>query len=527
MTEDGIAEAFIEFAKKEKLSFFEPSLSVNSFDAEKYERLMDRLEAATIKFGDLERTLRIDSEFFRKKYLAIANTLNKKNLKAITDVVHVFDGNHMKISDSFTDSGIPYYRGQDIHNFFIEQSSPIFIDKNTFNLPYMKRSHLKQGDVLLSIVGTIGKISLVSTDSDATCNCKLAILRSKQIQPEFFAAYLNSEFGQNQIKRFTRGAVQMGLILEDMNQLVIPELSQTIKDRVTLIIQYAEKALKDSELTYQQVEELLLLELGLKDWQPTEENIAVKSFTESFAKSDRLDAEHYQPKYDEFYQRLLKAAKSKNWTIKQYKDLSSKFKYGTSFPLHYLDTGVPFLRIADLQKYRFDQENLKYISAQAAQGQTAKVNTGDVLISRSGTLGLAIEIPEELNGAIFGSYFILTKPNQSILHPTYLAFYINSLIGKIQTEQANTGAIQTNLTIPVLENLKIVCPDLEVQQNFVDLVNQSYAAEDKSKQLLEIAKTGVEKAIEENEERATAWINKQLEKLNINILTSLKENESN
>ena len=131
---------------------------------------------------------------------------------------------------------------------------------------------------------------------------------------------------------------------------------------------------------------------------------------------------------------------------------------------------------------------------------------------------LTIEIPEELNGAIFGSYFILTKPNPKILHPTYLAFYINSLIGKIQTEQANTGAIQTNLTIPVLENLKIVCPSLEVQQNFVDLVNQSYAAEDKSKQLLEIAKTGVEKAIEENEERATAWINQKLNHLGIKLL---------
>lgn len=224
---------------------------------------------------------------------------------------------------------------------------------------------------------------------------------------------------------------------------------------------------------------------------------------------------------------MSQAAASKNWQIKQYKDLSSKFKYGTSFPLNYLDDGIPFLRIADLQKYRFDRENLKYISRQAARKQkAAKVQTGDVLISRSGTLGLAIEIPKELNGAIFGSYFILTKPNPKILHSTYLAFYINSLIGKIQTEQANTGAIQTNLTIPVLENLKIVCPDLEVQQNFVDIVNQSYEAEDKSKQLLEIAKTGVEKAIEENEDRATDLINQELKKLNINLST-IENNESN
>lgn len=40
---------------------------------------------------------------------------------------------------------------------------------------------------------------------------------------------------------------------------------------------------------------------------------------------------------------------------------------------------------------------------------------------------------------------------------------------------------------------------------------------DQSKQLLEIAKTGVEKAIEENEEVAINWIEKELQKLNVSI----------
>ena len=40
----------------------------------------------------------------------------------------------------------------------------------------------------------------------------------------------------------------------------------------------------------------------------------------------------------------------------------------------------------------------------------------------------------------------------------------------------------------------------------------------KSKQLLEIAKIGVEKAIETEEETATAWINQQLESLGVNLI---------
>ncbi len=51
----------------------------------------------------------------------------------------------------------------------------------------------------------------------------------------------------------------------------------------------------------------------------------------------------------------------------------------------------------------------------------------------------------------------------------------------------------------------------------VDKVNQSYDTQDQSKQLLEIAKTGVERAIETDEATATTWINEQLEALGVEL----------
>jgi hypothetical protein len=44
---------------------------------------------------------------------------------------------------------------------------------------------------------------------------------------------------------------------------------------------------------------------------------------------------------------------------------------------------------------------------------------------------------------------------------------------------------------------------------------QSYNAEDKSRQRLEIAKTGVAQSIETDEAIATTWINQQPEALNV------------
>ena len=81
--------------------------------------------------------------------------------------------------------------------------------------------------------------------------------------------------------------------------------------------------------------------------------------------------------------------------------------------LEYLESGVPFLRIANLSGNIFEPKNLKYISTQdALSAKSATVKTNDILISRSGTLGLSVVIPEFLDNSIYGSYFIKIRPNQ-------------------------------------------------------------------------------------------------------------------
>jgi len=163
-----------------------------------------------MKFSDLERTRRIDAEFFERRYIRTAQLLKTIATKSVVDVATISDGNHFAISEDFVEEGIPYYRGQDVvGHFFVEQSQPKHITKTAYDGPWMVRSHLRKGDVLLSIIGTIGELSVVSRTTPATCSCKLAILRPKTIAPEYLATFLRSRHGRSQIERLTRGAVQM------------------------------------------------------------------------------------------------------------------------------------------------------------------------------------------------------------------------------------------------------------------------------------------------------------------------------
>jgi type I restriction enzyme M protein len=530
LTEDGIAEAFIEFAKKENLSFFEiPPANATSlikgdrggaFDAVKYQQLMDRLEAVELSLSEVledNDKIRIDSEYFKLEYLSKLRHIKELTYRKIEEFAYVTDGIHESIQFD-ENSSINLISAKSPKDNIFDLSGNEYISQTQ----HIKnpRTALQKDDVIISTVGTIGNCAVVDeTILPANSDRHVGIVRiEKDFKPYFLSTFILSKYGRFQTLRESTGNVQLNLFIYKIKTLKIPFLSNYFQLIIQNIVKFAHELLIESQAIYQQAEDLLLTELGLKDWQPTEESIAVKSFSESFLSSGRLDAEYYQPKYDQLYQSLKTATLRNGWQLKKLSELSSLFKYGVSDSLEYIEEGVPFLRIADLNKHRFSQENLKFISNESAKKYKETVRQGDVIISRSGTLGIAVVIPEFLTNAVYGSYFILTRPKKELVLPTYLALYLNSLAGKMQTEQSNTGGIQTNLTIPVLESLVIACPSLESQQKFVNKVHDSYNAEEKSKQLLEVAKIGVEKAIETDEETATAWINQQLESLGVKLI---------
>ena len=525
LTEDGIAEAFIEFAKKENLSFFDlsPLSKGGAFDAVKYQQLMDRIEAAEVRFSEIDLGDRFDAEYFWKENLIIQAILKKKNTIAFYKLGHFVASAFYPAATQYYEIGdTPFIRCVDCIKYpLITNDQDDIFEK----LPYsfVKESKginlLSQRDMVITKVGTPCYASLLEEHKlVALSRTVLGVQKIKDVDPYYLLIFLRCKYGFNQLYRARELTIQYQLTLARVKNVRVYQANQDFQKLIRTIVYKYLKLIQVSKKLYQQAEDLLLTELSLKDWQPTEESIAVKSFSESFLSSGRLDAEYYQPKYDQLYQSLKTATLRNGWQLKKLSELSSLFKYGVSDSLEYIEEGVPFLRIADLNKHRFSQENLKFISNESAKKYKETVRQGDVIISRSGTLGIAVVIPEFLTNAVYGSYFILTRPKKELVLPTYLALYLNSLAGKMQTEQSNTGGIQTNLTIPVLESLVIACPSLESQQKFVNKVHDSYNAEEKSKQLLEVAKIGVEKAIETDEETATAWINQQLESLGVKLI---------
>jgi len=481
------------------------------FDEATYTALLNGLEASEVRYSELERTKRIDAEFFQKENIAIAQVLSKHTNHSIARIAAVFDGNHFEISSKFQEYGVPYYRGQDaVSNFFIEQASPVCIDEDSFNQPYMLRSHLRKDDILLSIVGSIGSVSIVTSDSPATCSCKLAILRPKELNGFYLASFLASKYGNNQIKKFVRGAVQTGLILEDMDQINVPIPSGKFQTKIETLIKAAHQMREQSKALYTEAENLLLEELGLKDWQPSDTNVAVKSFKESFSSTGRLDAEYYQPKYD---QTLAKLKTLKPTKIVPLENLLTLITNGHTPLYHDLSSGeVPFLTAEHITDFRINFNSEKRILMKHHQNELKRtqLQEGDILITIKGRIGNAAVVEHLTRASNINQDVALIRLIEDV-HPYYVVGYLNSKIGKIFMNQICTGQINPFLGLGNLQTLIVPLFQRERMDSIGDRlhhkVNQAYEAAQESNRLLETAKCGVEIAIEEDEVAALRWIN--------------------
>ncbi|MBI1919956.1 MAG: hypothetical protein HYS23_02635 [Geobacter sp.] len=444
----------------------------------------------------------MDTEFYSRDNIQALKNLEAKGAVPITKFVSVSDGNHMTISDGYCDEGgLPYYRGTDIYNFFIEQaSSPLRIEQRAFDIPNMRRSHLKKGDVLMSIVGAIiGNLSLVTTDAKATCSCKLAIMRPKDIEPSFLAIYLKSHYGQNQIQKYKRGAAQTGLILEDFDQILIPDFSSAFRLKITEIVTKTYDVLEQSQSTYSQAETLLLDALNLTTYAPTTQNTNIKSFKESFATSGRFDAEYYQPKFDEIEELI----KSNGDYFKRIEEIQTYNSRGMSAiydeagtvdmitQKHILETGLDY--------ENFDKTDIKHFSTDEA----SFVAENDILIYGTGANIGRTQPYLSVKKAVACQDIIILRV---IDDPVYVAFVINSFIGRFQTDKMRTGSAQPHLYPKDVAQFIIPFVDKDTQLKIRGKIISSLALKKQSTALLEIAKRAVEIAIEQDENAGMAYI---------------------
>ena len=468
---------------------------------------MGGLEAAIAPFSELERTLRIDAEYFKKAFLETQDALDPLTKENVANLTNVSDGNHFTISEDFVEKGVPYYRGQDVvGHFFIEAASPNYITEEAFNRKYMARSHLKKGDVLLSIVGTIGELSLVDNENPATCSCKLAILRPHSIAPEVLATFLQSRHGRNQINRLTRGAIQGSLLLEDMDQLWIPEWGSALSSKIVAIVHESRVQITSVSERATQAEQALVKALGLADWTPPEPLTYIASSADAFA-SGRLDAQYFMPAKTQVQAALRKLPG---------KPLGKRFSSVRQMMDPKKENVPPIVRnydVTDALQPILDDE--KELVATEEIGSIKKIfENGDVAISRLRAYlrEIAVVRTDGKMPSVGSSEFIVLRPKTKVdkaIAPETLLTFLRSAPVQTILKWCQDGSQHPRFSESDL--LAIHLPDAveAASAEIAAIVQKGFEARARAHALLDAAKRAVEIAIEDSEAAALAYLDKQ------------------
>lgn len=132
-------------------------------------------------------------------------------------------------------SGIPFYRGKEIiaksEGRKVENS--LFISEDRYNCLLKEYSVPKVNDILISAVGTIGKIYLVNKDDvpfyfkDGNL-IRIYNYNSKLVDPYYMYYLLKSKCGQNAIKEIEIGSTQKAITIKEFSNIAfdIPSLKE-------------------------------------------------------------------------------------------------------------------------------------------------------------------------------------------------------------------------------------------------------------------------------------------------------------
>ena len=489
LTRDGIAEAFIEFAKREGLSFFENS----SFDAAKYKILSEELEC-TEKFLSTcaaNKDFRIDSDFyirepFRNKifvYKKIGDCILSSQYGISIDMNE--DGN-----------GFPIYRMNEIHNQLCDTSVKKFAE---ISQAEFEKFQLRDGDVLFNrtnsyqFVGRTGiYYSAGSEDKIFASYLVRLVCNEKIILPEYLTAYLNTKYGVADIKRRARQSInQTNVNPEEVKEIELPILSKDFQAHIRKNFRQTHDCLIRADESYHAAEKILERALGLENFKPSAENVAIKSFSASFGLSGRLDAEFYQPKYDDIRKKLAELSGGRR--VKDFFRLVKDICDRRADCYRYVEIGdvnvSNGVAVANLIATDDLPDNAKIMT-----------QAGDILVSKVRPNRGAVAILRENNLLVSGAFAVLRSSGK---------FSVEVLQVMLRTEIYRDLMLKYNVgtSYPVIKdedvlNLPLPCVEVEIQDEIAAQVAESFRLRSESEKLLFKAKRAVELAIERGEDAA-------------------------
>lgn len=407
--------------------------------------------------------------------------------------------------------GYPIYRMNEIHNSICDLDVKKYANITPQELAIFK---LQDGDVLFNRTNSfewVGRTGIYykSTEQDEKVFASYLVRLipdAEQVLPEYLTAFLNTTYGVRQIKARARQSInQTNVNPEEVKEIEIPLLSEKLQKAIQSNYRSAHENLVAAQEAYKLAEDMLNSSLGIADF--ADESCSIKTLSESFIQSGRLDAEYYQPKYDALFDVLRNVTTTNLGGENGLVSIKKSIEPGSEA---YQDEGIPFVRVSDVNQYGIVEPTIKLASTIVPDIENLYPRKNTILLSKDGSVGIAYKVQEDMQAVTSGALLHLTVKDTNQILPDYLTLVLNSQVVQLQAERDCNGAILQHWKPSDIEKVLIPILDMDKQKEISDKVQKSFHLRKEAKRLLDNAIKAVEMAIETDEETALIWLGAQL-----------------
>jgi len=449
--------------------------------------------------------IRIDAEFFKEEYLSIDTHLRKSPFKDLKDFgIRIYHPNEIK--RNYVDSGgVFFLRAQNVRPMEVDlESNKVYVSDE--DAKKLSRNQIKYADVLITRTGAnFGQCAVYFEEEKTIASSHTFIVRSRELNPFFLCVFLNTNYGRKLIDKGMYGATQPEIAPFYLYRIPAPILSDNFHSLIESVYKKSFDFISHSKNFYSQAEQIILSELNLENWKPKQRYSFVKNFSDTQSAS-RIDAEYFQPMYEEIEKIISRYPGGFDQIGRQFRQSRKSFKITPNNDYEYIE--ISCVNIAD-----GNMTPMILRGDELPANAKMKFSRDDVIVSKVRPYRGAIGIVPSSDYVGSGAFTVLQE--NGVINKETLFVFLRSKPMLEYSLKFNTGTSYPTITDNDILSFPLPLIDETKQKQIKAKVEQSINAKYISKQLLDIAKRGVELAIEKDEKQAQEWIDEKLKKLSI------------
>lgn len=176
-----------------------------------------------------------------------------------------------------------------------------------------------------------------------------------------------------------------------------------------------------------------------------------------------------------------------NLLVKTRKGMSTG-PFGTMLKKHeHQSTGIPVLGIENIGEGEFIPGNKIFVTPEKAlELQAFRLHAGDIIISRSGTVGELCIVPSYMENALLSTNLMRISLDDEIVLPRYFVYLFRSKgVVVDQVKELCKGSTRMFLNQTILKQIRFPIPTIPAQQKLIELVESRLSICDSIQQTID------------------------------------------